>query len=147
MSNNFILAIGDRNSETLRTITEAFKIHSWATFHEVGEGGKEATSMYLKNGKNYALVVMAGGFAWEFQDNPKNYRCPIQSMVLTSYMQMWYKTEEHKQPEVIIYEPNADTQKLMRGMAKGQKWTWLTFVSNEAELHAALDDWWNSKIN
>ena len=52
MSNNFILAIGDRNSEELRTITEALKIHSWAAWNEVAEGGAEATQMYLKNGKN-----------------------------------------------------------------------------------------------
>ncbi len=146
MSNNFILAIGDRNSEELRTITEALKIHSWAAWNEVAEGGAEATQMYLKNGKNYEIVVMAGGFAWEHQDEPQKYHCPIQSMVLADYMRLWYKTEEHKHPEVIIYEPDSDMQKLMHGMAKSGEWTWVTFVTNQDELNEALDNWWSQKI-
>lgn len=135
--NNFILAVGDRNSEELSTIKEIMNSFYWG-YYDVGESGKEATNMYLESGSHYDLVVMAGGFAWE--EDTKT--CPIQSLVLISYMRMWYKSEKMDLPTVIVYEPEENKRQRLCEMLEREMWTGVTIMGSREKIIDKLNNWW-----
>lgn len=136
MTNNFILVVGNRDSEELSTIRESLSSLYWG-YYDAAENGRKATELYLE-GTPYNLVVMAGGFRWE----EYTISCPIQSLVLTGYMRMWYKSEKISLPAVIVYEPNESQRNRLNEMLEGEQWAEVTITGTREELNDRLDNWW-----
>lgn len=131
--NNFILAVGDKDSEDMRVIKETLNSCNWG-YYDAAESGKKATDLYLSN--DYKLVVTTGGFGWEEYAEP----CPIQSLVLVCYMRMWYKSEN--MPTVIVYEPEENKRQRLYETREKEMEKWVTIIGSREELFAELDRWW-----
>lgn len=130
-----ILVIGEK-----QRLTQTMDRH-FSDRYKAFEYGADATQEYLKNGRNYKLVVMSGGFAWE--KGEKN--CPKQSINLAGFMEMWYKSENVLAPEIIIYEQDKEIRDEMEAaITDSTTKLQITLVENVDQLLVELE-WWLSK--